>query len=95
MHHKEIHLDVGGTSRCYFGMGRLCFELMLLVYKLLLLVLNVNSASTKVTTAQRLRLLKEFLLSEKDKDRRKDKDSKEFDLLKWDQQVVSELVEKL
>ncbi|GJV14470.1 hypothetical protein Tco_1359793 [Tanacetum coccineum] len=40
-------------------------QLMLLVYKLLLLVLKVNAASTKVTTAQRLRLLKEFLLSEK------------------------------
>ncbi|GJX35389.1 hypothetical protein Tco_0246946 [Tanacetum coccineum] len=38
-------------------------QLMLLVYKLLLLVLEVNAASTKVTTAQRLRLLKEFLLS--------------------------------
>ncbi|GJR35964.1 putative ribonuclease H-like domain-containing protein [Tanacetum coccineum] len=37
-------------------------ELMLLVYKLLLLVLKVNAASRKVTTAQRLRLLKEFLL---------------------------------
>ncbi|GKA66076.1 putative ribonuclease H-like domain-containing protein [Tanacetum coccineum] len=49
-------------------------KLMLLVYKLLLLVLKVNAASTKVTTAQRLRLLKEFLLSRKDKDRRKDKD---------------------
>ncbi|GJV22731.1 hypothetical protein Tco_1375426 [Tanacetum coccineum] len=38
-------------------------NLMLLVYKLLLLVLEVNVASTKVTIAQRLRLLKEFLLS--------------------------------
>ncbi|GKB87402.1 hypothetical protein Tco_0959674 [Tanacetum coccineum] len=38
-------------------------KLMLLVYKLLLLVLEVNVASIKVTTAQRLRLLKEFLLS--------------------------------
>ncbi|GJT62005.1 uncharacterized mitochondrial protein-like protein [Tanacetum coccineum] len=37
-------------------------KLMLLVYKLLLLVLKVNAASTKVTTTQRLRLLKEFLL---------------------------------
>ncbi|GJY81210.1 hypothetical protein Tco_0493961 [Tanacetum coccineum] len=36
-----------------------------LVYKLLLLMLEVNVASTKVTTAQRLRLLKEFLLSKK------------------------------
>ncbi|GJT60864.1 hypothetical protein Tco_1004397 [Tanacetum coccineum] len=33
--------------------------------KLLLLVLKVNAASTKVITAQRLRLLKEFLLSKK------------------------------
>ncbi|GKA39696.1 hypothetical protein Tco_0732247 [Tanacetum coccineum] len=49
-------------------------KLMLLVYKLLLLVLKVNAASTKVTTAQRLRLLKEFLLFK----------LKEFDLLKWD-----------
>ncbi|GJY87387.1 hypothetical protein Tco_0502015 [Tanacetum coccineum] len=39
-------------------------QLMLLVYKLLLMVLKVNVASTQVTTAQRLRLLKEFLLSE-------------------------------
>ncbi|GJS24622.1 hypothetical protein Tco_0453254 [Tanacetum coccineum] len=37
-------------------------QLMLLVYKLLLLVLKVNAASTKVIIAQRLRLLKEFLL---------------------------------
>ncbi|GJU60701.1 hypothetical protein Tco_1238467 [Tanacetum coccineum] len=39
-------------------------QLMLLVYKLLLLVFRVNAASTKVTTAEKLRLLKEFLLSE-------------------------------
>ncbi|GJR24908.1 hypothetical protein Tco_0973435 [Tanacetum coccineum] len=39
-------------------------QLMMLVYKLLLLMLEVNAASTKVTTAQRLRLLKEFLLSD-------------------------------
>ncbi|GJT41227.1 gag-pol polyprotein [Tanacetum coccineum] len=38
-------------------------KLMLLVYKLLLLVLEVNAASIKVTAAQRLRLLKEFLVS--------------------------------
>ncbi|GKC49159.1 hypothetical protein Tco_1071904 [Tanacetum coccineum] len=38
-------------------------KLMLLVYKLLLLVLEVNAACIKVTSAQRLRLLKEFLLS--------------------------------
>ncbi|GKA37816.1 hypothetical protein Tco_0724381 [Tanacetum coccineum] len=40
-------------------------KLMLLMYKLLLLMLKVNAASTNVTTAQRLRLLKEFLLLEK------------------------------
>ncbi|GKC36779.1 hypothetical protein Tco_1049163 [Tanacetum coccineum] len=40
-------------------------KLMLLVYKLLLLVLKVNAASINGTTAQRLRLLKEFLLLEK------------------------------
>ncbi|GKF06803.1 hypothetical protein Tco_0037471 [Tanacetum coccineum] len=39
-------------------------QLMLLVYKLLLLVLKVNVASTNVTTTKRLRLLKKFLLSE-------------------------------
>ncbi|GKA13244.1 hypothetical protein Tco_0692890 [Tanacetum coccineum] len=37
-------------------------KLMLLVYKLLMLVIKVNAASTKVINAQRLRLLKEFLL---------------------------------
>ncbi|GKF37890.1 hypothetical protein Tco_0114648, partial [Tanacetum coccineum] len=37
-------------------------QLMMLVYKLLLLVLKVNATSTKVTTTQRLRQLKEFLL---------------------------------
>ncbi|GJW84240.1 hypothetical protein Tco_0157385 [Tanacetum coccineum] len=36
--------------------------LMLLVYKLLLLVLKLNAASINVTTTERLRLLKEFLL---------------------------------
>ncbi|GJZ41039.1 hypothetical protein Tco_0587925 [Tanacetum coccineum] len=39
-------------------------KLMLLVYKLLLLVFRVNAASIKVTTAQILRLPKEFLLLE-------------------------------
>ncbi|GJR59373.1 hypothetical protein Tco_1501535 [Tanacetum coccineum] len=39
--------------------------LMLLVQKLLLLVLKVNAAGIKVTTAERLQLLKEFMLTEK------------------------------
>ncbi|GJT04003.1 hypothetical protein Tco_0838465 [Tanacetum coccineum] len=50
---KRLHDDLEVTAA----------KLMLLVYKLLLLVLEVNAASTKVTTAQRSRLLKEFLLS--------------------------------
>ncbi|GJU31998.1 hypothetical protein Tco_1175587 [Tanacetum coccineum] len=52
-----------GILRLYDDLEITAAKLMLLVYKLLLLVLEVNAASTKVTTAQRLRLLKEFLLS--------------------------------
>ncbi|GJV17821.1 hypothetical protein Tco_1363144 [Tanacetum coccineum] len=40
-------------------------KLMLLVQKLLLLVLKVNGAGIKVTTAERLQLLEEFMLTEK------------------------------
>ncbi|GKA37591.1 hypothetical protein Tco_0724156 [Tanacetum coccineum] len=40
-------------------------KLMLLVQKLLLLVLKVNVAGIKVTTAERLQLLEEFMLTEK------------------------------
>ncbi|GJV44462.1 hypothetical protein Tco_1428998 [Tanacetum coccineum] len=40
-------------------------KLMLLVQKLLLLVLKVNTAGMKVTTAERLQLLEEFMLTEK------------------------------
>ncbi|GJR56071.1 hypothetical protein Tco_1406592 [Tanacetum coccineum] len=40
-------------------------KLMLLVQKLLLLVLEVNAAGMKVTTAERLQLLEEFMLTEK------------------------------
>ncbi|GJW85578.1 hypothetical protein Tco_0158723 [Tanacetum coccineum] len=40
-------------------------KLMLLVQKLLLLVLKVNAAAMKVTTAERLQLPKEFMLTEK------------------------------
>ncbi|GJZ73188.1 hypothetical protein Tco_0637334 [Tanacetum coccineum] len=39
--------------------------LMLLVQKLLLLVLKVNAAGMKVTIAERLQLLEEFMLTEK------------------------------
>ncbi|GKD36721.1 hypothetical protein Tco_1256928, partial [Tanacetum coccineum] len=50
-----------------------------------------TTASTKVTTAStKLMMLKELMLLVN-----KLVLIKEFDLLKWDQQVVSELVEKL
>ncbi|GJX13668.1 hypothetical protein Tco_0205426 [Tanacetum coccineum] len=40
-------------------------KLMLLVQKFLLLVLKVNVAGMKITTAERLQLLEEFMLIEK------------------------------
>ncbi|GJY55177.1 hypothetical protein Tco_0446841 [Tanacetum coccineum] len=40
-------------------------KLMLLVQRLLLLVLKVNAAGMKVTTAERLQLLEEFMLTKK------------------------------
>ncbi|GJX34961.1 hypothetical protein Tco_0246518 [Tanacetum coccineum] len=53
-----------------------CTQLMLLVQKLLLLVLKVNATGIKVTTAERLQLLEEFMLTEKRSKtyQRKDKD---------------------
>ncbi|GJT91183.1 putative ribonuclease H-like domain-containing protein [Tanacetum coccineum] len=47
------------------GMGSYLIPLMLLVQKLLLLVLKVNVAGMKVTTAKRLQLLEDFGLTEK------------------------------
>ncbi|GJR02028.1 putative reverse transcriptase domain-containing protein [Tanacetum coccineum] len=56
------------STKCTVGIKSLlevtAAMLMLLVYNLLLLVLKVNAASIKVTTTQRLRLLKEFLLTQ-------------------------------
>ncbi|GKD42716.1 hypothetical protein Tco_1267361, partial [Tanacetum coccineum] len=40
-------------------------QLMLLVYKLLLLVFRVNAAGIKVTTPERLQLIEEFMLTDK------------------------------
>ncbi|GJT04008.1 hypothetical protein Tco_0838470 [Tanacetum coccineum] len=60
---KEGYGRIVGIKRLHDDLEVTAAKLMLLVYKLLLLVLKVNVASTKVTTAQRLRLLKEFLLS--------------------------------
>ncbi|GKE30044.1 hypothetical protein Tco_1445428 [Tanacetum coccineum] len=59
---EEVAIDVGRIVGIKSILEVTAAKLMLLVYKLLLLVLKVNAASTKVTTAQRLRLLKEFLL---------------------------------
>ncbi|GJZ48932.1 hypothetical protein Tco_0603122 [Tanacetum coccineum] len=60
---KRLHDDLEVTAAKVYVTAAKLKLLMLLVYKLLLLVLEVNAASTKVTIAQRLRLLKEFLLS--------------------------------
>ncbi|GJY89649.1 hypothetical protein Tco_0504845 [Tanacetum coccineum] len=59
---KEDYGRIVGIKRLLDDLRVIAAQLMMLVYKLLLLVLKVNAASTKVTTAQRLRLLKEFLL---------------------------------
>ncbi|GJX63821.1 hypothetical protein Tco_0296721 [Tanacetum coccineum] len=63
--YRNLRIVLVGIKRLLDDLRVTAAKLMLLVYKLLLLVLKVNAASTKVTTAQRLRLLKEFLLSEK------------------------------
>ncbi|GJX34963.1 ribonuclease H-like domain-containing protein [Tanacetum coccineum] len=52
-------------KRLFDDLGVSVAKLMLLVQKLLLLVLKVNVAGIKVTTAERLQLLKEFMLTEK------------------------------
>ncbi|GJR30906.1 reverse transcriptase domain-containing protein [Tanacetum coccineum] len=57
--------EVVAIKRLHYDFEVTAAQLMLLVYKLLLSKFRVNAASTKVTTTQRLRLLKEFLLSEK------------------------------
>ncbi|GJR01138.1 putative reverse transcriptase domain-containing protein [Tanacetum coccineum] len=61
---KEGYGRIVGIKRLYDDLEVTAAKLMSLMYKLLLLVLKVNAASTKVTNAQRLRLLKEFLLLE-------------------------------
>ncbi|GKA23829.1 hypothetical protein Tco_0709862, partial [Tanacetum coccineum] len=76
-----------GSSKMYLGriirikrllddLGVSASKLMLLVQKLLLLVLKVNATGIKVTTAKRLQLLEEFMLTEKRSKtyQRKDKD---------------------
>ncbi|GJT75418.1 hypothetical protein Tco_1042143 [Tanacetum coccineum] len=62
---KEGYGKIVGIKMLLEDLEVTAAKLMLLVYKLLLLVLKVNDVSTKVIIAQRLRLLKEFLLSEK------------------------------
>ncbi|GJU54282.1 putative reverse transcriptase domain-containing protein [Tanacetum coccineum] len=62
MLNKKLQGRIVRIKRLLDDLRLIAAKLMLLVYKLLLLVLKVNAASTKVRTAQRLRLLKEFLL---------------------------------
>ncbi|GJW99651.1 hypothetical protein Tco_0183565 [Tanacetum coccineum] len=62
---KDGYLNSGGIKRLHDDLEVTAVKLMLLVYKLLLLVFRVNAASTKLQLLKRLRLLKEFLLSEK------------------------------
>ncbi|GJX44608.1 hypothetical protein Tco_0261284 [Tanacetum coccineum] len=62
---QDVQGKIVGIKRLLNDLRVTAAKLMLLVYKLLLLVLKVNAASTKVTTAQRLRLLVQKLLSEK------------------------------
>ncbi|GJU98378.1 hypothetical protein Tco_1327649 [Tanacetum coccineum] len=54
-----------GIKRLFDDLRVAAAKLMLLVQKLLLLVLKVNAAGIKVTTAERLQLLEEFMLTEK------------------------------
>ncbi|GJW73146.1 hypothetical protein Tco_0132516 [Tanacetum coccineum] len=54
-----------GDARLLDDLRVTAAKLMLLVQKLLLLVLKVNAAGMKVTTAERLQLLEEFMLTEK------------------------------
>ncbi|GJR99055.1 ty3-gypsy retrotransposon protein [Tanacetum coccineum] len=54
-----------GIKRLLDDLGVTAAKLMLLVYKLLLLVFRVNAAITKSQLLKRLRLLEDFLLSEK------------------------------
>ncbi|GJW99967.1 hypothetical protein Tco_0183881 [Tanacetum coccineum] len=54
-----------GIKRLLDDLRVTAVKLMLLVQNLLLLVLKVNDAGMKVTTAERLQLLKEFMLTEK------------------------------
>ncbi|GKD22491.1 hypothetical protein Tco_1224194, partial [Tanacetum coccineum] len=62
---KLLRLVKKQLKKGYWRIVRIKSLLEVTTAKLMLLVLNVNVASINVTTAQRLRLLKEFLLSEK------------------------------
>ncbi|GJX23909.1 hypothetical protein Tco_0228354 [Tanacetum coccineum] len=65
MLNKKLQGRIVGIKRLLDDLKVTVAKLMMLVYKLLLLVLKVNAASINFKTAQRLRLLNEFLLSEK------------------------------
>ncbi|GJX15070.1 ribonuclease H-like domain-containing protein [Tanacetum coccineum] len=63
--HVEDLGRIVGIKRLLDDLRVTAAKLMLLVQKLLLLVLKVNAAGKKVTTAERLQLLEEFMLTEK------------------------------
>ncbi|GKA56035.1 hypothetical protein Tco_0755107 [Tanacetum coccineum] len=62
---KESRNHPVGIKRLLDDLRVTAAKLMLLVQKLLLLVLKVNAAGMNVTTAKRLQLLEEFMLTEK------------------------------
>ncbi|GJY63778.1 hypothetical protein Tco_0465238, partial [Tanacetum coccineum] len=64
-HHVEDTGRIVGIKRLLDDLRVTAAKLMLLVKKLLLLVLKVNAAGMKVTIAERLKLLEEFMLTEK------------------------------
>ncbi|GKA87542.1 hypothetical protein Tco_0809306 [Tanacetum coccineum] len=79
-HHVKDLGRIVGIKRLLDDLRVTAAKLMLLVQKLLLLVLKVNAAGIKVTTAERLQLLEEFMLTEKRSKtyQRKDKDCLEI-----------------
>ncbi|GJW82437.1 hypothetical protein Tco_0146412 [Tanacetum coccineum] len=62
---KKGYGRIDGIKRLLDDLEVTAAKLMLLVQKLLLLVLKVNAVGIKVTTAKRLQLLEEFMLTEK------------------------------
>ncbi|GJS64159.1 hypothetical protein Tco_0678723 [Tanacetum coccineum] len=64
----NLYSMTGSISCLVVGIKRLLDDLRVTAAKLLLLVLKVNAAGMKVTTAERLQLLEEYADREKIKD---------------------------